>query len=88
VKSTFRQSFVRDLRKIKDETTLERVRQVIAQVDEARALTDVKDMTKLSGSNKFYRIRIGDYRIGIVVETETVEFVRCLNRREIYRFFP
>ncbi len=88
MKSTFRQSFVRDLRKIKDETTLERVRQVIAQVDEARALTDVKDMTKLSGSNKFYRIRIGDYRIGIVVETETVEFVRCLNRREIYRFFP
>jgi hypothetical protein len=26
--------------------------------------------------------------IGLAVEGEVVEFVRCLHRREIYRYFP
>ena len=43
---------------------------------------------KLQGGDDFYRIRVGDYRLGIIVELEAVVFVRCLNRREIYRYFP
>jgi mRNA interferase RelE/StbE len=31
---------------------------------------------------------VGDYRIGISVEGDEVEFVRCLHRRDIYRYFP
>ncbi|MGH8613062.1 MAG: type II toxin-antitoxin system RelE family toxin [Gammaproteobacteria bacterium] len=88
MKTTFRQSFARDLKKIKDRAMLERIKQAIGQVETAQALNDVKDLTKLSGGNNYYRIRVGDYRLGIVVEAETVEFVRCLNRREIYRYFP
>ena len=45
-------------------------------------------MKKLSGASGFYRIRVGDYRVGIAVEDETVEFVRVLHRRDIYRAFP
>jgi len=48
----------------------------------------VSNLTKLSGSSGFYRIRVGDYRIGIAVEEDEVEFVRCLHRRDIYRYFP
>ena len=35
-----------------------------------------------------YRIRVGDYRLGLVFDGGTMTFVRCLNRREIYRYFP
>jgi mRNA interferase RelE/StbE len=35
-----------------------------------------------------YSIRIGDYRIGLALEKDTLVFVRCLHRKEIYRFFP
>ena len=36
-----------------------------------------------------YRIRIGDYRIGIEVSAgEEVEMMRVLHRREFYRYFP
>ncbi len=31
-------------------------------------LREVSNLTKISGSSGFYRIRVGDYRIGIVVE--------------------
>lgn len=45
---------------------------------------------KLSGYQTFYKIRIGDYRIGIHIDTadHLVEFQRVLHRREIYRKFP
>jgi mRNA interferase RelE/StbE len=42
----------------------------------------------MSGTGNFYRIRVGDYRLGAVVEGDQVEFVRCLSRRDLYRFFP
>ncbi len=45
---------------------------------------------KLSGYQTFYRIRIGDYRIGIHINSDEqlVELQRVLHRREIYRKFP
>ena len=49
----------------------------------------LSSVTKLSGgSGDFYRIRVGDYRLGLELEGEEVVFVRCLHRREIYRYFP
>ncbi len=64
---------------MKDQLVLERVRQVIEEVDAA------SDLQELSN---FYRIRVGEYRIGTIVEKEVVEFVRCLPRRDLYRHFP
>jgi mRNA-degrading endonuclease RelE of RelBE toxin-antitoxin system len=31
---------------------------------------------------------MGDYRLGFVFEQGVVTFVRCLQRKEIYRYFP
>lgn len=46
-------------------------------------------MKKLSGgSGDYYRLRVGDYRIGLEIEGEIIVFVRCLHRRDIYRYFP
>lgn len=86
--TSFRKSFSRDLKKIKDEDVLTRVREAIEEVEEAGELNDLNNVKKLSGTSDCYRIRIGDYRIGIVCEGETVEFVRCLPRRDLYRYFP
>lgn len=45
---------------------------------------------KLSGYQTYYKIRVGDYRIGLYIDTNErlVEFQRVLHRREIYRKFP
>ena len=51
-------------------------------------------MTKLQGYDHYYRIRVGDYRLGISIaitleETEEMfRFVRCLHRKDIYKRFP
>ena len=78
----------RDLRKIRDESLRRRVRETIEQVEAAQTLREVPNFTKLSGSRDFYRIRVGDYRIGVAVEGDEVKFVRCLHRRDIHGYFP
>ena len=35
-----------------------------------------------------YRIRLGDYRIGIEIQKDTIIFTRFLHRKDIYKFFP
>ena len=88
MKTAFRKSFTRDLKKIKDGDVLDRIRQAIEEVDAATNLQGIGNLKKMSGTTNFYRIRIGDYRIGVAVEDDTIEFVRCLSRRDLYRHFP
>lgn len=88
MKTAFRKSFTRDLKKIKDNDVYARVQRVIEEVEAATDLQGIGNLKKMSGTTNFYRIRIGDYRIGIAVEEDAVEFVRCLARRDLYRYFP
>jgi mRNA interferase RelE/StbE len=45
---------------------------------------------KLTGYQTFYKIRVGDCRIGLHIDSaeELFEFQRVLHGREIYRKFP
>jgi len=88
VRTGFRKSFARDLKNIRDESLHRRIREAIEQVEAATRLADVPNLAKMRTGGHFYRIRVGDYRIGIAVEGEEVEFVRCLDRPDVYRYFP
>ena len=85
---SFRKSFERDLKRISDPVVLRRVRRSIEQVEAADDMSRVRGARRLSGSGSFYRIRIGEYRIGLAVEASDAEFVRVLHRRDVYRYFP
>ena len=84
----FRDSFVRDLRRITDQRVLTRVQAVIEAVEAANSLAEISNLKKLRGAGDCYRVRVGDYRVGLVSRGEQATFVRCLHRKEIYRFFP
>jgi mRNA interferase RelE/StbE len=88
MKSTFRKSFTRDLRKIKDRALLDRIKEAIDKTQSASDAKEISNLKKLSGGGNYFRIRVGDYRIGVILEQGTVDFVRCLHRRDLYRFFP
>jgi mRNA interferase RelE/StbE len=81
-------SFRKDTRKISNKNILQKVARVITETQKARELSEIKHLKKLKGSGKEYRIKVGDYRLGIIIEDETVEFVRCLHRKDIYKYFP
>jgi mRNA interferase RelE/StbE len=61
---------------------------MVEYIEKAQKLPDIANLKKLKGGRIYYRIRVGEYRIGLTIENNTVAFVRCLNRKEIYRYFP
>jgi mRNA interferase RelE/StbE len=88
VKTAFTSSFLRDVRKLPDDAVREQVRDTILMVEVALDLRSVPNLKKLSGGGPYYRIRVGDYRIGMRLEDDVVTFVRVLPRKDIYRYFP
>jgi len=85
---TFRESFAKDLGTIRDKGFLKRVAGVIEAAEEAASLTELPHVKKLKGGAGYYRIRVGGYRLGIVARGNELVFVRILDRKDIYRYFP
>ena len=88
MKIDFKKSFSRDLKEINDKDIMQKVKAVINSIENTPNLMEIKNAKQLTSSGKYYRIRIGDYRMGIKLENEIVVFVRFLHRKEIYRYFP
>jgi len=84
----FKRSFIRDLEKIRNQSLKDRIRQAIELAKQAHNLQDISHIRKLRGSERYYRIRLGNYSIGLAVEGDEVTFVRFLHRRDVYRYFP
>lgn len=81
-------TFEKDTNKIKDKNLLLKIADCIENVQISEDIHSIKNIKKLKGSNKFYRIRIADYRLGLFFDKNTVEFIRCLHRKDIYKYFP
>ena len=88
MKLAFKKSFVKDLEKLRDTEATGRIREAIGRAEMAKTLQDVGDIRRLRGGERAYRIRVGDYRLGLILENDTVVFVRCLHRKDLYRYFP
>jgi len=88
VKLVYKKSFARDLRQIQDKTLLSRLREVIQEMEAAAGIQDLTGLKKLSIESAHYRLRLGDYRLGLIIEADTATLVRILHRKDIYRYFP
>ena len=83
-------TFLKDLDKINNNALSVKIDKVILEIKSASALSEIKNLKKLSSgkTNDYFRLRIADYRIGIRIIESKIIFVRILHRKEIYRFFP
>jgi mRNA interferase RelE/StbE len=88
VKIEFRSSFLKDVRKVKDVTVKKQVAALIGEAENANHLSELENIKKLKGRENFYRIRIGDYRLGLIATENELVFIRFLHRKDIYRYFP
>lgn len=88
MKVDFKKSFLKDLKKLKNESLHNAVYEVIVQVESANNLNQIKNLKKLTGYEVHYRIRISDYRIGLKFEDELLYFVVLEHRKDIYKGFP
>jgi mRNA interferase RelE/StbE len=89
VEVRYRELFLRDLKKLKNQPIHDEVFELVFTIlPEVKTLRDVTGIKVMKGYPNRYRIRLGNYRVGIEVHGDTVEVMRVLHRREFYRYFP
>jgi len=81
-------SFEIDINKLQDVKLRAKIADVIELMINAQQLKDIKSVKKLKGGHLFFRIKIQDYRIGLIYEDDKIILVRFLHRKDIYQFFP
>ncbi|MDX1522243.1 MAG: type II toxin-antitoxin system RelE/ParE family toxin [Anaerolineae bacterium] len=85
----YRQSFLRDLKRLKRQPVYDRIYELVfTTIPDVDTLKDIPNVKAMKGYPNRYRIRIGSYRIGIEAHQDKVEVMRVLHRREFYRYFP
>ncbi|MEH2150668.1 type II toxin-antitoxin system RelE family toxin [Nostoc sp.] len=67
-----------------------RIESIVFQEIESENPFELGYIEKLKGYSDKYKIRVGDYRIGITLaqETKTLICQRVAHRKDIYRIFP
>ncbi len=89
MKTTYLPRFLRNLRRLKGTAAYDAIVTLVFEtVPNASSLAELKQVKKLRRTDNYYRIRLGDYRIGFRLDGTTVVFMRVLHRKDIYCYFP
>ncbi len=89
MKALYQPSFIKDLKALKSTSVFRQINKLVFEdIPNYQTLDDISNLKKLKDEDSAYRIRIGDYRIGVISDGDTIIFERVLHRREIYRYFP
>ena len=88
MKVEYKKSFLKDLKKLKNKNLKNSILNCIEEVESAPNIRQITNLKKLTGYENHYRLKIGDYRIGLKLENDVMYFVVFDHRKDIYRGFP
>jgi mRNA interferase RelE/StbE len=88
MKVEFTKTFSKQIDTILDKTLKLRLSKAVQNVISANTLQDITNLKKMKGHQTAYRIKIGDYRIGLFLEDDTILFAYMAHRKDIYNKFP
>jgi mRNA interferase RelE/StbE len=84
----YQKRFLKELARIPSKRREQIEQFVFEEVLGMDSLFESAKVEQMTGYPGFYKVRFGDYRIGIRIKDDTVSFERALHRKDIYRFFP
>jgi mRNA interferase RelE/StbE len=88
MKVVYTKSFIKDINCITDKVIHKRLKATILEIESSSNLNGISNIKYLVNSGSYYRIRLGDFRIGIKLEDSIVRLIRFLHRKDIYNRFP
>jgi len=84
----YEKSFFKDIQKLNDKKVLLKLKSFLLMLEEKENLQDIANIKKMKSFDIYYRFKIGDYRLGFSYEDNTVDIIRLLHRKDIYKLFP
>jgi mRNA interferase RelE/StbE len=88
MKLHYEKTFLKDLEKLNDKSVATKLKTKLIELEEFHDLTSVPTIKKLKGHKLYYRLKIGDYRLGFSYEEGELNIIRFLHRKDIYKLFP
>ncbi|MCC6683738.1 MAG: type II toxin-antitoxin system RelE/ParE family toxin [Bacteroidia bacterium] len=88
MKVVFTRDFERATGKLRDKKLAEVLLDTIENVKTATNPFQIRNLKKLKGHPCAYRIRAGNYRVGVFIENDEVLFAAFAHRKDIYNLFP
>jgi mRNA interferase RelE/StbE len=82
------EKFLKELAKIPTKERIKIEKFVFEEIKNISAFNELHHLEKLKGDHSSYKIRFGNYRVGVKIENKTITFMRVLHRKEIYKYFP
>lgn len=87
MKYEYTNAFIKDVKKTSPEIQSQ-IKNLIEEINAVDKLGDLPNVKKMKGFSNAFRIRLGEYRVGVFWENDKLVLARMLHRREVYRYFP
>jgi len=88
LKVEYPKKFLKDLARIPSQTRVHIEHFVFEELPSLDSINQVGKIEQMKGYSEYFKIRFGNYRIGLKLEADKVILKRVLHRKEIYRYFP
>lgn len=88
MKVEIQKPFEKDIEKISNKKLAEQVNALIGQLENCKSLSEIHNVKKMKAKGNYYRIRIGNFRLGLKQEQQTLTLLRFMDRKDIYSYFP
>lgn len=87
MKYEYTNAFIKDVKKTSPEIQSQ-IKNLIEEINAVDRLGDLPNVKKMKGFSNAFRIRLGEYHVGVFWENDKLVLARMLHRREVYRYFP
>ena len=84
----YKKTFLKDLIKVDKRDRKKIENSVFVDIPKLNDIFSTQYIKKMKGYKDYYRIRIGNYRIGCKIAGKEIIFYRVKSRADIYRVFP
>jgi mRNA interferase RelE/StbE len=89
VQVVYTKTFLRDLAKVVPLKRREQIEKfVFERLPALYSIEAAGIIEKMLGHKNHYKVRFGNYRVGMIKNRNQVELLRVMDRKDIYKFFP
>jgi len=89
MKIEFDRSFSKCLDKIINKNIKVKTIKLIEEIENAKTLSEIKNLKKIKGFNRYYRIKLNEFRVGFELKNDSViRLIIISHRKDIYKSFP
>ena len=89
MKVIYTKTFLKDLSKVFPDKRRKQIEKfVFVELPGLSSIESAGNIEQMTGFKNYYKVRFGDFRVGMNKNDNTIEVLRVLNRKEIYKYFP